>query len=800
MSLEEIMNRVASQNVGTQALLDSTMGKELEKVLSAVKDSANINQKEMSKLLKDLSVLLKMEGFNKEEVKKLVQHARSETSSVVGSGTAVSREDIVAFFSRTVNEAIRNKDLTVTKQMEKNSPFAAAVGKEYKKDVIRQEESKQLKTTMDKIHYAISGFFEDMKSSEPRKRKRFIDDLVDAIGQNKSIVGVFTDILKIVTLFSANWLRKFGTLGKVLGAAFILAGPTIAMLIGKKLLEVIGKAFGLLRLTPIPVIVMGYLGKGIVKGASLTKAGAAAGKTAMTGAKALGRTGIKASQLTRTVPQSASALRTAIMMGGATAMGAGVGARTFKVTSGAGTLAKKLGSPAVAKAGVGARTFKVTSGAGTLAKKLGSPAVAKAATKAGGKVAAKAGGRFAALIPGAAVVSGAALTALSGKMAWDSFKEGDMVGGAAFGVSTIASIVQMLAGNIPGIGTAVSVIAGAIGFIADMIGIFHKEIGEFIKGFWDKFKDTIFSTVKGAWEGVKDFFSKSGLFGSPAEAHGIPTIDPSRVDSATKVIKSSKNSAMIWDYFKKKGFSDEGIAGLMGNLSAESGLEFNRLQGDFTTGRNASKIYTSGVNEGSIPFVKKNNIGYGLAQWTSADRKRNLQQLAKARGVSIDDPQLQLDFLYYELEKMGLARQLKSATSVSAASNLILKKFERPADQGVGAQTTRASLGQAFFNQFKETSVNVGTPVASNKSSDLTIKKEEPKKAETPKEEKSVKVAEEPNKSTQVLQGSFPQGTSNAQAPALPKVDFSGTRTASNILNGVTNIVNVGADAAYQIV
>ena len=773
MSLEEIMNRVASQNVGTQALLDSTMGKELEKALSAVKDSANINQKEMSKLLKDLSVLLKMEGFNKEEVKKLVQHARSETSSVVGSGTAVSREDIVAFFSRAVNEAIRNKDLTVTKQMEKNSPFAAAVGKEYKKDVIRQEESKQLKTTMDKIHYAISGFFEDMKSSEPRKRKRFIDDLVDALGAKKTIMGVVTDIFKLLSLMSANWLRKFGTLGKVIGAALVLFGPTLGIVLGKAFLNVMTKAFlGLFSFLGRSVIKVFNMGVPFGNFGKMGKAGAAAGKTATTGAKALGRTGIKASQLTRTVPQSASALRSAIMFGGATAMGAGVGARTFKVTSGAGTLAKKLGSPAVAKA----------------------------ATKAGGKVAAKAGGRFAALIPGAAVASGAALTALSGKTAWDSFKEGDMVGGAAFGVSTIASIVQMLAGNIPGIGTAVSAIAGAIGFIADMIGIFHKEIGEFIKGFWDKFKDTIFSTVKGAWEGVKDFFSKSGLFGSPAEAHGIPTIDPSRVDSATKVIKSSKNSAMIWDYFKKKGFSDEGIAGLMGNLSAESGLEFNRLQGDFTTGRNASKIYTSGVNEGSIPFVKKNNIGYGLAQWTSADRKRNLQQLAKARGVSIDDPQLQLDFLYYELEKMGLARQLKSATNVSAASNLILKKFERPADQGVGAQTTRASLGQAFFNQFKETSVNVGTPVASNKSSDLTIKKDEPKKAETPKEEKSVKVAEEPNKSTQVLQGSFPQGTSNAQAPALPKVDFSGTRTASNILNGVTNIVNVGADAAYQIV
>lgn len=32
------------------------------------------------------------------------------------------------------------------------------------------------------------------------------------------------------------------------------------------------------------------------------------------------------------------------------------------------------------------------------------------------------------------------------------------------------------------------------------------------------------------------------------------------------------NAPKIWNYFKAKGLSDYGIAGLMGNLYAESGL------------------------------------------------------------------------------------------------------------------------------------------------------------------------------------------------------------------------------------
>ena len=41
------------------------------------------------------------------------------------------------------------------------------------------------------------------------------------------------------------------------------------------------------------------------------------------------------------------------------------------------------------------------------------------------------------------------------------------------------------------------------------------------------------------------------------------------------------NEKIIWDYFKGKGFTDAGTAGLMGNLYAESGLNPKNLQNSF---------------------------------------------------------------------------------------------------------------------------------------------------------------------------------------------------------------------------
>ncbi len=39
-----------------------------------------------------------------------------------------------------------------------------------------------------------------------------------------------------------------------------------------------------------------------------------------------------------------------------------------------------------------------------------------------------------------------------------------------------------------------------------------------------------------------------------------------------KAMSATSNEDKIWDFFKGKGFSDAGVAGIMGNLQAELGL------------------------------------------------------------------------------------------------------------------------------------------------------------------------------------------------------------------------------------
>ena len=66
------------------------------------------------------------------------------------------------------------------------------------------------------------------------------------------------------------------------------------------------------------------------------------------------------------------------------------------------------------------------------------------------------------------------------------------------------------------------------------------------------------------------------------------------------------NEAVIWRFFKSKGFSDCGIAGLMGNLFAESGLNPINLQNSFEkTLKMDDTTYTLAVDSGAYTnFVR----------------------------------------------------------------------------------------------------------------------------------------------------------------------------------------------------
>ena len=159
----------------------------------------------------------------------------------------------------------------------------------------------------------------------------------------------------------------------------------------------------------------------------------------------------------------------------------------------------------------------------------------------------------------------------------------------------------------------------------------------------------------------------------------------------------------IWNFLKEKGLNSYAIAGLMGNLYAESGLNPKNLQNSFEKRLSyTDEEYTAAVDSGKYVDFVHDAAGYGLAQWTYHTRKAALLAFVKAAGKSVGDLETQLQFLMKELtgNYAGVLEELKRVENVQAASNVILTKFERPKDQSATVKKKRAEYGQKYFNKY----------------------------------------------------------------------------------------------------
>lgn len=183
----------------------------------------------------------------------------------------------------------------------------------------------------------------------------------------------------------------------------------------------------------------------------------------------------------------------------------------------------------------------------------------------------------------------------------------------------------------------------------------------------------------------------------------------------------------IWNYLKGKGLNDYGIAGLMGNLYAESGLKPTNLQNSFERKLGMTDdSYTKAVDNGSYANFVNDSAGYGLCQWTYWSRKQGLINFVKSRKCSIGDLEGQLEFLYKELSESykTVLNELKSATSVRAASDAVFLNFERPADQSVTVQEKRAGYGLIYFEKYAKaakTAGNGGFNMSNSPLVDVTV-------------------------------------------------------------------------------
>ncbi len=121
-------------------------------------------------------------------------------------------------------------------------------------------------------------------------------------------------------------------------------------------------------------------------------------------------------------------------------------------------------------------------------------------------------------------------------------------------------------------------------------------------------------------------------------------------------------------FFQKQGWTPEQAAGIVGNLSYESG--------------------------GMKPNARESGgKGWGLAQWTSQDRINGLAEFAKARGERVPSFRTQLEYVQQELNgsysKAGEA--LKNAKDVGTATKVFSDLYETPGKPNLSSRYARAS-------------------------------------------------------------------------------------------------------------
>ena len=178
----------------------------------------------------------------------------------------------------------------------------------------------------------------------------------------------------------------------------------------------------------------------------------------------------------------------------------------------------------------------------------------------------------------------------------------------------------------------------------------------------------------------------------------------------------------IWFALIGAGYSEYAAAGAMGNFFAESGLRTNNLEDSYETKLSyTDQAYTQAINDGSYTleqFISDHELencgaGYGLAQWTFGTRKEGLYNFAKSKDVSIDNEDMQIEYLLGELGCAGNADGYASyqlspykgytvddwqnATSPETAAEAFCWIFEKPTSYN----STRSDKAKEYYDRYQ---------------------------------------------------------------------------------------------------
>lgn len=156
----------------------------------------------------------------------------------------------------------------------------------------------------------------------------------------------------------------------------------------------------------------------------------------------------------------------------------------------------------------------------------------------------------------------------------------------------------------------------------------------------------------------------------------------------------------IYAKLRSAGMTKAGACGLMGNWYCESLMKSDNVEDRCPL---SDAAYTKQVDSGAMGRQKFSSdaYGYGLAQWTSPDRKGQMYDYIKGMGLSIADENAQVDFSIREFPYQAPATLdlLKSSDDVYKCTEWVCKYYERPAVNNVAARYAKA---MDYFNRLSD--------------------------------------------------------------------------------------------------
>ena len=231
-------------------------------------------------------------------------------------------------------------------------------------------------------------------------------------------------------------------------------------------------------------------------------------------------------------------------------------------------------------------------------------------------------------------------------------------------------------------------------------GVFMGPIAEKCAQFLTNL-NTELDTVQSNMNQLSNYLVQTSSTYQSADANASSTVqlrlDPVATQTTTNnnnpTLTGANNAEQIWNYLKSQGFSDAGIAGIMGNLQQESGLRADNVQNHMGY---EDGDYVAAIKSGAISrdeFIHDSR-GFGIAQWTYHTRKAALYDTLGPQNI--DSLAGQLSFMVNEMGS-DLTGQLKNATSVNDATDVFQYSYERA---GKPNMENRRNQANGFYSTY----------------------------------------------------------------------------------------------------